>query len=234
MPTVLFAAVGLILYGSTRILNRTFHGQLNDLLPTEPSGWTRTSRSIADTPEMKSKIAELLNYDQGVYYDYTNGPLRLSVYAAYWQPGKKSARLVAGHTPDVCWVGAGWNCTERSKVSFPFYTSRSELLSSIPKIFPAESRTFVINGTTEHVWFWHIVDGEIKSYSMDKQPPWHAMFSDIITSKFNQRAEQFFIRLSSPQPFDEPALAPVLSGVLRTLPLAEETPNNNHAEDSLR
>ena len=106
-------AVGLVVYGSTRPLSPTFHGRLADLLPPAPPGWTRKEQPIADSPEMRQKVDELLSYDDGIFYVYTSGPLRLSVYVAYWQPGKMSARLVAGHTPDVCWVGAGWKCTER-------------------------------------------------------------------------------------------------------------------------
>src|SRR5690606_27133761 len=49
-------------------------------------------------------------------YDYISGPLRLSVYVAYWEPAKMSSRLVAGQTPDVCWVGAGWTCTPRRPI----------------------------------------------------------------------------------------------------------------------
>ena len=235
---LLLTAIGLIIYGQTRPLEQTFHGKLADLLPPAPAGWTRTERPIADTPEMKQKVNETLNFDDGVFYDYTNGNLRLSVYIAYWAPGKMSSRLVAGHTPDVCWVGAGWECTERGEVTPPpsairdplsvggTPSSRDGLQSTargragyIPQLPPAESRTFAANGTTEYVWFWHLVGGESQSYGTGKQPPWYAFITDMMQAGFSQRGEQFFIRLSSPLRLDDPALAQVLEPTLKALPL---------------
>ena len=217
-------AVGLVVYGSTRPLTPTFHGRLSDLMPPAPPGWNRTEQPIADTPEMIKAVGETLNYDDGVFYTYTSGPLRLSVYAAYWQPGKMSARLVAGHTPDVCWVGAGWQCTERD-VASPELPALSSQLVALSSQLPAtsyqlplvETRTFVAQGTTEYVWFWHLVDGRPQSYGTGGKPPWHAMFTDMIRRGFDQRGEQFFIRLSSPQRLDDPALQPVLAPVLNSL-----------------
>lgn len=209
---LLLIAIGLIIYGQTRPLERIFHGKLSDLLPPAPAGWTRTERPIADTPEMKQKVGELLSYDDGLLYDYTKGNLRLSVYIAYWAPGKMSSRLVAGHTPDVCWVGAGWQCTAQQAVNSMTVDGRR-----LPTV---ETRAFAANGTTEYVWFWHLVDGQPQSYDTSKQPPWHAFITDMMQAGFTQRGEQFFIRLSAPQPLDDPALAPVLTPVLQVLPLS--------------
>ncbi len=209
---LLLAAVALVIYGNTRPLERTFHGKLSNLLPEAPSGWTRTLRPIADTPEMQKAIGEILNYDDGVFADYTRGSNRLSVYIAYWTPGKMQHRQVASHTPDVCWVNAGWTCKESGGTSY-------ELLAPSYRFPPAEARTFVTNGTTEYVWFWHLVGGKSKSYSTEGLPPWYASFADVLETGFNQREEQFFIRLSSPQPLDNPILATALEPVLQTLPL---------------
>lgn len=233
---LLIAAIALIAYGSTRPLARTFHGQLVDLLPPAPAGWTRTLRPIADTPEMQKAVGEILNYDDGIFADYTRGTQRLSVYVAYWTPGKMQHRQVASHTPDVCWIGAGWQCTERGVLSYELAAARGQTaevggqttapgrppsVSSQPAsvLPPAETRTFKISGTTEYVWFWHMVGGAPKSYGTGAKPPWYASFADIFEKGFQQREEQFFIRLSSPQPLDSPALAPALQPVLRALPL---------------
>jgi len=76
----------------------------NELLPraNKLPGWSAAQRPVADTEEMKRAVAELLNHDAGGFVTYTNGDLQISIYAAYWKPGKMSPRLVAGHTPDVC------------------------------------------------------------------------------------------------------------------------------------
>jgi hypothetical protein len=175
--SLLLVSIGLILYGATRPQERTFHGNLADILPPAPPGWTRTSRPIADTPEMKQKVDELLSYDDGVFYDYTSGNLRLSVYIAYWAPGKMSSRLVAGHTPDVCWVGAGWECTERQAVDGMSVNGRK-----LPEV---ETRAFVANATTEYVWFWHLIDGRPQSYGTGKEPPWYAGLGDMMSKGLN-------------------------------------------------
>lgn len=209
VATLLIIAIGLILYGQSCPLEQTFHGKLADLLPPAPYGWTRTERPIADTPEMKKKVGELLSYDDGVLYDYTNGALRLSVYIAYWAPGKMSSRLIAGHTPDVCWVDAGWECIAQQTVNSIAVDSR--------QLIAVETRAFTAGMTTEYVWFWHLVGGEPQSYSTGGKPPWYALFTNMFTRGFRQREEQFFIRLSSPQKLDDPTLTPALVPVLKAL-----------------
>lgn len=219
--SLLVAAIGLVIYGSTRPQERTFYGKLLDVLPEAPAGWTRTLRPIADTPEMQKKADELLNFDDGVFVDYSRGSDRLSVYIAYWSPGRMSHRLIAGHTPDVCWVGAGWQCTERGVWSAERGVGSKtapEDPSSTPHaphshLFPAESRTFTARGATEHVWFWHIVGGRPISYG-PQTPPWYASLVDMLAKGLDQREEQFFIRLSAPMPLDDPAFAPVRDLIL--------------------
>lgn len=203
---VLVAAICLVVYGSTRPQERTFFGKLIDVLPDAPPGWTRTLRPIADTPEMQKAVGEMLNYDDGVFVDYTRGTDRLSVYIAYWTPGRMSHRLVAGHTPDICWVSAGWQCQARGE-TVPQVSTLSL------QDFPAEGRTFIARGITEYVWFWHIVGGRPISYG-PQTPPWYASLADMVAKGFNQREEQFFIRLSAPRPLDDPALAAVRDPIL--------------------
>lgn len=213
--TLLITAAGLIVYGSTRIPEPTFHGKLADLLPEPPPGWTIVKRAIADTPEMKQAVGELLNYDDGVFVDYTNGADRLSVYIAYWTPGRMSQRLVASHTPDVCWVGNGWK--KESSETVVGLTAGGKPLP------PAEGRLFTIEGNAEYVWFWHIVGSDVKSYATGYAPPWYAPLVDLASKGLNQREEQFFIRLSSRASIDSPRLEPVLLPVLARLPMLGST-----------
>lgn len=195
---ILLVGVGLVLIGSRPPPERTFKGAVKDLLPKpeEIPGWTVEYQPIADTPEMKAKVTELLNYDDAVYAVYTNGSQRLSVYIAYWAPGKMSHRLVAGHTPDVCWVGAGWTKED----------ARSGVLLADGKggmIQPAEMRVMSLNGHREYVVFWHLLDGRVVSYGTGWRPPWHAFWDDIWAMGIKQRQEQFFLRISSNLPLAE-------------------------------
>ncbi len=208
---LLIAAIGLVVYGNNRIPEPSFHGKLADILPPAPEGWTIKTKEIADTPEMKEAVGAILNYDDGIFVDYTNGRDRLSVYIAYWTPGKMSHRLVAGHTPDVCWVGNGWKKESSETVT--------GLSADGKPLQPAEGRLFTIQGNPEYVWFWHVVGRDVKSYATGFNPPWYAAITDIIDKGLNQREEQFFIRLSSHMPLDSAVLQPVLQSVLAELPL---------------
>ena len=110
LGAVLTTAVGLVVIGATRPRVRTFTGALKELVPQAETmpGWAMGYRPVAETAEMQKVTTETLNYDDAIYAIYTRGEMRISVYAAYWMSGKMSYRLIAGHTPDVCWVGAGW------------------------------------------------------------------------------------------------------------------------------
>lgn len=219
---------------------RTFQGSVKDLLPPAEivarDGWKVEYLPIADTPEAKAKVDELLNYDDAVFAVYTRGTERVSIYLAYWTPGKMSHRLVAGHTPDVCWVGAGWRIerarsvqlsarssqpsvsgSQVSAFSFqpsaapsnqPLATSSQQLATSLPILAhspklqaliaqPGEYREMSLNGRTEHVVFWHLLDGVARSYGTAGTPPWHATLTDLVTRNFDQRPEQFFVRISA-------------------------------------
>jgi hypothetical protein len=191
---ILCSGLTVILLAS-RPPSARFAGAVADLLPTEQEvpGWQIQRQAIADTPEMKAKVGELLNFSDGAFFIYTRGGQRLSVYIAYWTPGRMSHRLVAGHTPDVCWVGAGWirQAAESGLV-----------LPGGPgwRLLPGEQRTMTLGGNTEHVVFWHLLDGQPLSYRTGAEPPWYAIVTDMFSHQLNQRAEQFFIRVSSNEP----------------------------------
>jgi hypothetical protein len=168
-------------------------------------------RPIADSPEMKEAVAEILNFDDGIFVDYTQGTTRLSVYIAYWRPGRMSHRLVAVHTPDVCWVNGGWE---------KLFTARTDAqVSPNGRAIPAaESRIYSANGKQEHVWFWHLVGAESKSYQTGRQPPWYAALIDLSEKGLNQREEQFFIRLSSNLKIEDLQSQAVFQDVLASIP----------------
>ena len=223
----LIAAVGLVIYGSFRVPERSFTGELRQLLPPPPPGWTMKEKPIAESAEMQKAVGELLNFDDGVFVDYTSSVgERLSVYIAYWTPGRMSHRLIASHTPDVCWVGGGWKKTEERKIQglaigkMEDDDRQPEAANvALPVHAPqGEARTFAANGNSEYVWFWHLVGKESKSYGTGAQPPWHAAITDLLRKGLDQREEQFFIRLSSSQPLEPQMANPVLPAVLRRLP----------------
>ncbi len=207
---ILLTGIVLFLVGLRPPPPRTFHGSVKDLLPKieDMPGWTVEYLPIADTPEMQAKVNEELNYDDAVFAVYTRGLERVSIYIAYWTPGKMPHRLVAGHTPDVCWVGGGWK-TEAAESGVRWTVDDGR------ELLPCESREMTLNGNREHVLFWHIANGESISYGTRGLAPWYAFITDLFSRNLNQRPEQYFVRLSSPRPFDQApffqALYPALS-----------------------
>ena len=80
-----------------------------------------------------------------------------------------------------------------------------------------ERRIFELTGHREHVWFWHVVGGEVKSYGTGSRAPWYSSLADAFERGLNQRQEQFFIRLSSNHSLEDPALAPVLEPLIEVI-----------------
>jgi len=210
-PLLLLAALALVVAGTFRIPDPRFQGSLHDLLPPPPPGWTLKEKPIADTPEMQEAVGEVLNFSDGIFVDYL-GPTneRLSVYIAYWVPGKMSHRLVASHTPDVCWVGGGWKKT-LSQALPPQEIGGVHVPSG-------EDRIFTAQGQPEYVWFWHIVGDESRSYGTGHTPPWYAAIFDMLARGLNQRDEQFFIRISSNSPLDSMLEFGPLPKVIQKIP----------------
>jgi hypothetical protein len=232
LGAVLIVAVALVVIGATRPRERTFIGTLKELLPQaeDVPGWAVAYYPVAETAEMQNATAELLNYDNAIYAIYTRGEMRVSVYAAYWLPGKMSSRLIAGHTPDVCWVGRGWRpltadgWTVGSRTvdgvtvgpsdgrtgaesasgqsdGGPLTVGRSDSRTEHP--LQMEHRIFRLGEQTEHVVFCQIVGGRLLSYRTGGPPPWYGFLSDMWDRGFHLREEQFFLRISSNRPLAE-------------------------------
>lgn len=227
---LLLGAIALVIYGGHRPMRRTFHGHVADLLPTAADlpGWTIQELPIADTPEMQKKVGEVLNFDDGAFCIYTHGTDRLSVYIAYWTPGRMSSRLVAGHTPDVCWVNGGWKVDAAESgaelavdISGPGTPQRASVQAVTP-LLPAEERTMSKDGATEYVAFWHRVGDEIVSYRTHGLPPWYAAFGDMLRRGLDQRQEQFFIRISSNRPVSEWPELTAYRKIMQRMPLRKQ------------
>ena len=168
----------------------------NELLPRahELPGWSASQRPVAATEEMKQAVAELLNYDAGCFVTYTNGDLEISIYVAYWKPGKMSPRLVATHTPDVCWVGNGWVCQSAGIADLE--VANGQRLRVKTRVFAAPV------GSPQHVMFCHLVGGLPRDYGKFGVPPWYAFLSELRWGGLNLREEQLFFRISSNHPFE--------------------------------
>jgi len=201
----LFAGAGVLLAGLVLFglgfrppPPRTFQGSVKDLLPEAQNtpGWKVEYMPIADTPEMQAKVDELLNFTDGSFKVYSRGAARISVYIAYWEPGRQTPKEIGRHTPDVCWVKAGWT-SEHREVIKGFGVAPGTTITH------TECRAFSAQGVRENVVFWHVVGGDIHSYETGGRPPWYAVITDTLRWGADQKKEQFFVRISSNMPIDQ-------------------------------
>lgn len=215
---ILLISIGVLLLGAIGLVTftalqpkptPTLTQPLAELLPKEIAGWTVKDQPIAETQEMKKAVGELLNYDDALSRTYSQGDTSIAVYVAYWKPGKMSPRLVAGHTPDVCWVNNGWRCTNRD--------FEHQINISAPSIHIAQAGTYETSGKIQNVLFWHLHQNRLVAYNTGGQPPWWSSISDIWNRGLNQRGEQFFIRISSNLAIEEIETSEVFQLALQAL-----------------
>jgi hypothetical protein len=197
---------------------RTLIGSLKSLLPevVGPSPWKLQFLPMGDTEWLEKETQRVLSYDEAIYAVYSDGTNHVAVYCAYWSPGKVSHRVVANHTPDVCWVGGGWEVKERS-------TRNLNSPQGPGRLLPVQSRVFDRNGRVEHVAYWHIVGKEALDYGTGREPPWYAFFIDLMERPTRQSEEQYFLRISSNMPLDEFIHLPHVEKILVRFPLVDDS-----------
>ena len=189
---------------------------LSETLSAELRGWRVKDRTLGETEAVRYRVGQVLNFDDYVYREYGRGDLSFSAYVAYWGPGKMPVRMVNAHNPDRCWSLVGWRCTALE--------SKVEKTLAEGSLKPAEWRVFEKKNHKEYVYYWHVVGDRIHSYGgFADAPPVTFILTDLWNYGFNQRREQFFVRINSSQPFDrlwdEPGFQKIL-GQLRDLCLA--------------
>ena len=184
--------------GLSRARDNLSPPDLGGLIPQEIPGWVIEDKPIAESPELMNKVEQILNFDSAVFRSYKQGDLEISVYIAYWLPGKVPVSIVDAHTPDICWVANGWQMERLSALAD--YPMKSGTRISIPNY-----RKFHMKFSSDpiSVIYWHF-DGqhlrEQKSRregamsSMERVKNRLAHFRNII---FSPPAQQVFIRISS-------------------------------------
>lgn len=178
------------------------------LLPASAEGWeVLTSDLYEFRGSLQTDHLAQRRYVKSV------GPNRveLTLYVAYWRAGQAPVSLVATHTPDACWPGAGWT-------ALPTRDSRTELTTGTRRITEAEYRLFQTGDYPQHVWFWHLYDGRPIRYQDPYSPV--ALLRIAWRYGFRHDGDQLFVRVSSNRPWSEIAAEPVLGQFFaRTQPL---------------
>lgn len=168
---------------------------LADYLPVSMAGWHGVDQPLAETEALAGSVKNILNYDDTVYRIYRKNGAEFSVYISYWSPGKMPAREVAFHIPDKCWTAAGM---KRTAADYAYQRT----FDGKP-LAPAQYREFEATNLHQKVIYWHIYDGKTIIYNPDGSPSNFSLLTDLLRRGLNQRAEQFFIRISSPASFED-------------------------------
>lgn len=178
-------------------------------VPTGIPGWTSRDLPLAETEAMNEAVNQVLQFDQYVYRLYKSGETEVTLYVAYWLPGRVTTTDAGVHNPDSCWVNSGWECMERK------YGVKSTLGTYEMKPFEygvyqrkTDNKLFQLP-----VIFWHIVGDEVNRYEVQKKGWRHGLlgridrlplyFEDLKKYGFNQRREQLFVRITANKPFSD-------------------------------
>jgi len=176
-------------------------------LPASPEGWgTATSTGLF-------RFADILETDHLGQRTYIkrlpNGePLQVTFYLAYWPPNQAGVSVVASHTPDACWPGAGW-------APVPTESRTMKLAVGEQAIAEGQYRVFTNNRSPQHVWFWHSYDRMIIPEFEPRRPV--ELLKSVFQYGVRSQGEQMFIRMSSNQPWevfaDDPLMAEIFAGL---------------------
>lgn len=183
-------------------------------LPTTTDSWAvRTADDLY-------KFSGILRTTQLVERTYSKiiagQPAQFSVYIAHWSPGQAPVSLVASHTPDACWPGAGW-------LPQPNATPQPTLALAGRTLPRAEHRIFQSSGSTPYqVWFWHVYDGRVINYRDPYSIP--ALLELALRYGFRREGEQYFIRITSNLPWEQLAQEPLVDEITRKLNRVGLTP----------
>jgi len=177
----------------------TPHSQIAKLIPENFEGWR------AYTPQDLYRFTAQLQTQQlaerTFFRETPDGPLQITLYVAHWEAGQASVSMVASHTPDACWPGNGWDAGP--------VTAPQIALELDGRRYPVAEHRFFTHGTTpQHVWFWHIYNDRVINY----RDPYsvRALLEIAWHFGFRREGSQYFVRLSSNQPWEKIAREPLV------------------------
>ena len=188
---VLLFATGWTIFGENRPALLRHGTSLSALMPMADVGsWRGEMLPVAESAKMESATWNVLRYDDVAHARFIDGPNRITVFCAYWKPASMSYRSVAGHSPEVCWPGMGWECSRKELVDL--------VVPGVPGNFAStRSQAYQKDGVTENVLFWHVVDGKAYLPGPASDVPGRTFIPDLVRLGPRQRCEQYVIRIAS-------------------------------------
>ena len=190
------AVVAQVFMGPRSLPSRGVH--LAGALPSDLPGWTSKPVKLGATEALQGSVEQVLQFDDVFFREYESARGKVSLYVAYWGPGKMPTQVVASHTPDRCWTSAGWSCDEMRHV-VPLNGRRSTLREGERRIFRAP------DGQKLQVQFWLLVGGREYDFGerFNRIPSVWRWWRDAARQVVTAAPEQYFVRLTSERPFEE-------------------------------
>jgi len=205
MKKILLSVASLVIAGSILLQlaprpsnsKPTKPPHLEELLVKSFPGWEIQPMELGETEAVREATDKTLRFDDYVFLGYKSQDAEFEIYAAYWGPGKMPVQLVASHTPDRCWVENGWSCTQ--------HEFGKEIHKKNYHLLPAQSRTFSLHNQTRHVLYWHLLDGKPNNLGerITTTPSPTKWLKGFWKHLWVDHAEQYFIRITSPDPIDQ-------------------------------
>jgi hypothetical protein len=180
---------------------------LAELVPAEVSGWVSQDLPLSPNEVMSELVSNALQFDAWLSRLYRSRSMDVTVYVAYWKPGKVSTTDAGVHNPDSCWVNAGWQREAR--------LYGQELQLGGRRLKPLEYGLYSMadkegKRVRTPVIFWHLVGGGVNRYEnqelgfrsglmgrLDRLP---LIIADLKKYGLNQRREQMFVRITVNKP----------------------------------
>lgn len=162
------------------------------LMPEKAEGW-----HVGTTTDLY-RFADVLETEHLAQRSYAKtlpdgSPLQITFYLAYWPPGQAGVSVVATHTPDACWPGAGW-------VPQPVEERLVALELPHRTIDPGQYRIFQYDDRNRNVWFWHSYDRQVIPEFEPRSPL--ELLGSVLTYGVRSQGEQLFVRMTSNQPWE--------------------------------
>jgi hypothetical protein len=150
---------------------------------------------LGETETVRDAINSILRFDKAGFWKVPTDSGVVWIYLAYWSPGKQSIREIAFHTPDHCWVNAGW-----ARVNLPLENS----LNDNEAFLIGKQRCFTsANISKSYVAYWHIFGDQVITYGDRPVPSDWSLLTSIWNVGLNQRKAQWFIRIHSERSLSE-------------------------------
>jgi hypothetical protein len=131
--------------------------ELAELAPRSVPGWQAEDRTMGETELVREQVLDILQYEQAFFRTYRSGGTEVGVYVAYWSPEQDMHPAnVATHTPDLCWINAGWH-EVRHDYALALQDGAGRSLQA------AQFREYTARegAVRQEVVFWHLQGGRL-------------------------------------------------------------------------